>query len=441
MAVAWRLFGSPAADQRVKVAVPVSGISDLDSYVTDRIVNGHCDCVLFYNTFRWPWERIASLIAPRPLLMINSDADPIFPMEGNERVAARLERFYALYGAGRSVDAVVSIGGHAYRRDIRKSTYEFINGHLRGDWRPVLDSEEDLVEGSREDPQFPIPPKRLRVFSTDTEIPTDQRNTTIDGSFVPLATPVLPAAGDYAAWQSELRARLRRVAFGALPESIPAARFLDPRQRKIETEEGIVLSLDVLPRRDESETIRKVRVIVGLFEPEVRNALERSEDDIATDEIVYVLSPRGVGETRWTERNPPNYVRRSYPLLGQTIETRQVFDVVAAAELLARQHGEGEAKLWLEAEGNAAVLAIYAACWSDCVDGLRLVSPPLTHMSNEAPQFLNVLRVCDIPDVMGILAPRSLEVSGVESDRLHRVRALYDSARCRERLTIVEPSN
>ena len=53
-------FWIAAADERVKVAVPVSGMADLPSYVTNRVINGHCDCMFLYNTFRWPWTRIAA---------------------------------------------------------------------------------------------------------------------------------------------------------------------------------------------------------------------------------------------------------------------------------------------------------------------------------------------------------------------------------------------
>ena len=101
--------------------------------------------MFLYNTYQWPWARIAGLVAPRPLLFVNSDADDIFPMDGNERVINRLERLYSLFGAGDSVDAVVSIGGHAYRQDIRQAAYRFMNTHLKNDPQPVLDSEVDLV--------------------------------------------------------------------------------------------------------------------------------------------------------------------------------------------------------------------------------------------------------------------------------------------------------
>ena len=52
--------------------MPVSGMADLTSYVSNRVVNGHCDCMFLYNTFQWPWTRVAALIAPRPLLFVNS---------------------------------------------------------------------------------------------------------------------------------------------------------------------------------------------------------------------------------------------------------------------------------------------------------------------------------------------------------------------------------
>ena len=79
-------FWVAAADERVKVAIPVSGMADLESYVPNRVINGHCDCMFLYNTFQWPWTRIAGLVAPRPQLFVNSDQDRIFPMDGNRRI-------------------------------------------------------------------------------------------------------------------------------------------------------------------------------------------------------------------------------------------------------------------------------------------------------------------------------------------------------------------
>ncbi|MCI0358125.1 MAG: prolyl oligopeptidase family serine peptidase [Planctomycetaceae bacterium] len=155
-------FWVAAADERVKVAIPVSGMADLESYVPNRVINGHCDCMFLYNTFQWPWTRIAGLVAPRPMLFVNSDNDRIFPMDANERITNRLERLYSLFGNSGEFDTIVSVGGHAYRQDIRQAAFRFLNMHLKGDARPIADSEIDVVsEGSNSGP-YPIAPERLR---------------------------------------------------------------------------------------------------------------------------------------------------------------------------------------------------------------------------------------------------------------------------------------
>ncbi|RPJ31973.1 MAG: hypothetical protein EHM35_11930, partial [Planctomycetaceae bacterium] len=197
-------FWIAAADERVKVAVPVSGMADLPSYVSNRVINGHCDCMFLYNTFQWPWTRIASLIAPRPMLFTNSDQDSIFPMDANQRVINNLERLYSLYGAGDFVDSLVSIGGHAYRKDIRQAAYRFINMHLKNDPRVVEDSEVDLATGPEDNRTYPIAAEKLRVFPQDLDIPKDELNTTIDRHFVPVAKVESPKQGEYETWRASL---------------------------------------------------------------------------------------------------------------------------------------------------------------------------------------------------------------------------------------------
>ena len=63
-----------------------------------------------------------------------------------------------------------------------------------------------------------------------------------------------------------------------------------------------------------------------------------------------------------------------------------------------------------------------------------LVSPPATHMDAAAPQFLNVLRVCDVPDVLGLIAPRPLAVVGADAGAFARTKAIYGAAGAEERL-------
>jgi len=75
-----------ALDERVKVAAPVAGITDLQNQVVDGAVEGHCDCMFFVNTYRWDFPQVAALLAPRPLLLGNSDKDRLFPLDGVVRL-------------------------------------------------------------------------------------------------------------------------------------------------------------------------------------------------------------------------------------------------------------------------------------------------------------------------------------------------------------------
>ncbi|MBM4020477.1 MAG: hypothetical protein FJ288_19520 [Planctomycetes bacterium] len=427
-------FWIAAADERAAAAVPVSGMADLPSYVTNRVINGHCDCMFLYNTFQWPWTRIAALVAPRPLLFVNSDKDAIFPMDADERVIARLERIYSLYGASDRVDAVVSIGGHAYREDIRKAAYRFINIHLKNDPRPAADSEADLVTGQGQKRTYPVAPEKLRVFPTDADVPADQLNTEIDRHFVPMAAVQPPRKGEFDRWKEPLAAELRRVAFRGLPERVPPATLLeqaDPRAARLETEPGIHVHLRLLDAPDPARPPRRVLLVVECpdwpAEPAEWIKAAREAGD-----LLVQFAPRGVGPTRWTRKNPPNYVERSHVLLGLTVDAGRTWDVAAAARYLRAKHGENVPVI-VAGQGAAAVLAAYAALWEPDVAGTILKDPPVSHMEPQAPQFLNVLRVCDVPDVLGMLAPRPLTVYGGSDEMLKKAGQAYDAAGAREK--------
>lgn len=422
-------FWIAAADERARVAVPVSGMADLPSYVTNRVINGHCDCMFLYNTFQWPWARIAALVAPRPMLFTNSDADSIFPMDANQRVINRLERVYSLYGRTDFVDSVVSIGGHAYRQDIRRAAYRFINIHLKNDPSPVSDSEVDLVTGSRNEWEHPIEPERLRVFPKDSDIPKDELNTTIDRHFVPMAKVDPPRRGEYKSWKATILAELRRVTFRSFPKRIPPATLLHGDREdvdRLESEPGIEIRLQHFrPFASIGDTRRIMMVVRDADSTEpvpdwVRETLEPSD-------ALYVCTPRGVGLGKWTSKDPPNYVERSHVLLGRTVDTGRVWDIIAAARYLRGKYGR-DIPVHLLGEGAAAVLAAYAALWEEDISALVLNEPHLSHMDAGAPQFLNVLRVCDVPDVLGMLAPRELTLHGNHADRLGKVLDIYKAA-------------
>jgi hypothetical protein len=56
-------------------------------------------------------------------------------------------------------------------------------------------------------------------------------------------------------------------------------------------------------------------------------------------------------------------------------------------------------------------------------------------MDRRAPQLLNVLRVGDIPDALGLIAPRPLTLLGAETAHFDKTTAVYTAAMAREHLS------
>ncbi len=421
-------FWIAAADERVKVAVPVSGMSDLESYIGHKIVKGHCDCMFLHNAFMWPWTNIAALVAPRPLLFVNSDTDPIFPMDANERISNRLERVYSLFGAGDLMESLVSIGDHAYREDIRQAGYRFINTYLKNDSSRVTDSESDLITNERDDKTYPIAPEKLRVFPQDSDIPGDQLNVSIDRRFVPVAEVKPPQTGAFEAWKTELMTELIRVSLGFLPDRIPPARLLGHEASgilKMTSEEHIEFS--IRPEETPTEKPARIVLIVSDIEEKAGDTGQWLTPLLHADDAVYLCETRGVGRTRWTRSSPGNDVERSHLLIGRTVDTGRIWDVIAAAGYLSGEHA-GRPPVHVMGRGAAGIIAAYAALWEPDIAAVTVIDPPAGHMEPAAPQITNVLRVCDIPEVLGMIAPRPLTIVGGPQDLLTKVTAIYTAA-------------
>ncbi len=425
-------FWIAAADDRPRVVVPVSGMADLGYYAAGDGVNGHCDCMFLYNRARWNWTTIAALVCPRPLLFANSDADPIFPMSANDRVINRLERLYSKCGRSDDVDAMVSVGGHAYRTDLRRAIFEFMNRHLKNDIRPVTDPDV----GRTPDNRHWFPREELRVFPEDRDIPADQLNTRIDELFVPLAKPGLPAAGTYGAWRKDLIDRLRKKTFSAWPDRIPEGPVTPdaPMQGRMRTEDGIEVTWRAIAGKDGTGA----RWLIVLNPNEAADALPAWAKPVVGESPALLLCTRGVGPSAWTRRNPPNTIERIMPLLGGTIEGMRVWDVMVVARRLASARGTP----WKVAgRGNAGILGAYAALYEPSIAGVTVVDPPPSHRPLEpgmpyGPALLNVLRVLDIPEALGCLAPRSLALVNAGHVAFERTTAIYRVAGAADKLVI-----
>jgi len=405
-------FWIAAADDRVACAVPVSGMSDLESYVKNKVVNGHCDCMFLYNTYQWDWTTIAALVAPRPMLFANSDNDPIFPMDANRRIIAKLRKIYGMYEKPELVDDYVSVGGHDYRPDLRIAIFKWINKHVKNDTGPVKDAGP-LVE---------IPGKTLRVFREESDIPKDAINAKVDETFVARAKVDVPEKPVYPAWRSALVAHLKSNTFQSLSREVTAA--TDNKRvslRAFETEAGVRLFRYVELEVPDSKL---GTLLVASSKGYQNERLDGSP--------VYGLHVRGEsGLSEWTKASPPNYVERADALLGLTVDVGKVTDIIATIKMLAKLEVDGKTlpkRQWrLVGRGQFGILAAYAALLEPSIKEVVIIDPPKSHM--EGPHFLGVLRVLDIPEALGLLAPNvKLTLINARDPAFDRTEAIYKAA-------------
>ncbi len=381
-----------AADDRVKVAVPVSGMSDLESYVSNKVINGHCDCMFFYNTYRWEWTTSLALHAPKPLLFANSDNDAGFPMDGNRRIIARLRTCYDMLGAKGNVDDYVSKGGHDYRPDLRIAIFSFLNKHLKGDAGAVKDADFPKIDG-----------KDLRVFPTDADVPADAINGKVDETFVPKAVVKLPGKPeDFAAWKAGMVKRLREMSFRLLPKDTPDLRV----QERPSMENGIHQWFSESGAFFRQNQLSWAVPNQNGYEYIILNAGEDTSKEYGHWQKLFPGSStafwftRGVAEEQWTRKNPPNTVERSLALLGRTVDEGRVLDAAAICcqeKPIKKQSRAG-------GRGNAGAIAAYAVLlFPGQIAEIVIIDPPTSH--RDGPHLLGVNRVLDIPEALGLLAP------------------------------------
>jgi len=424
-----------AVDDRIKVAVPVAGITDLQNHVVDGCVEGHCDCMYLVNTYRWDYPLVAALVAPRPLLISNSDKDSIFPLDGVLRLHEKVRRIYRLYNAEKNLGLHITEGPHKDTQQTRVHTFSWFNRFLKGE-NPLID--EPAV------PFFQWP--QLKVFDSPAaagKLPADQINIQIHESFVPKAPqPSVPqSAVEWAkqrkAWMKALREKSfrgwpRRAQAGPLDierlfsvkrGGIHFSAFDFTSQSHVRLRLYLVhlagldkpkmVTLNVLDEQGWTEWLAAMRIGFAdelsdqtLPEPD-KNAFQRYQEMFKNnkDTLAY-LAPRGIGPTAWnTDERKRTQIRRRFMLLGQTIDGMRVWDVRRAVQTLRTLDSAGEVPMALQGNGRMAGIVLYASLFEPDIARLDLWHLPDSH--RDGPAFLNVLRYLDIPQTVAMAAERS----------------------------------
>ena len=453
-----------ALDDRVKAAVPVAGVTDLHNHVVDGVVAGHCDCMYIHNTYQWDYATVAALVAPRPLLIANSDKDTIFPLDGVMRTYWKVRKIYDLYGAADKLGLQISEGPHKDTQELQVAAFRWMNRFVKRADEPIERAAVKLFE-----------PEQLKVFE---KLPDDSVNAKIQETFVPTA-PAPEPPESYGQWTKQRdgwMAALKEQTFRAWPED-PGP--LDVKEAFSAEHQGIVIrgydftsqphvrlrlyvaqraglarpsavSVHVLDAQGwdrfaagarpaiESHLKEALKGVAGdppaadagAFE-DIRRTLE------ANDWAIACVAPRGVGPTAFGgDERAKTHTRRRFMLLGQTWEGQQVLDVRRAVQavrslpgLTASGNGNGgssadkPAAVWLRGDSPVTSgLALYAALFEPAVERLDLAHLPHSHQDPGAPSLLNVLRVLDVPQAVTLAGERAtVRITGADPEAWHYV--------------------
>lgn len=104
-----------AMDTRITAAMPSCAVCRFDESIGAM---SHCACnyVPYIANFFDMGDLIA-LIAPRPLVVVSGEEDPIFPLEGAVDAVSEARRVYGSMGAAARLSHVVGKGGHRFYAD------------------------------------------------------------------------------------------------------------------------------------------------------------------------------------------------------------------------------------------------------------------------------------------------------------------------------------
>lgn len=392
-----------AVDERVAAAAPVCSTITYGSQAANWRAAGQCDCIYYHNTYALDFPVVAALIAPRPLLMINGRKDADFPPDGYRQVYARAQRIFDLQGALEQIGEFDAEVGHTDAPEFLQAARQWMQRWLQKTTPPY-------------DPRTP-PAEPAEALACLSALPADATNYRIHNEFTRPAQP--KASYSRRSWdkrRAELIAALNEKVFRWFPANpLPfetkagrndggwATRYASYKEVSFQSEEG-------------------ARVRAQLFTPTNSTATtpvliyaKRPGDSIYfmdLDELLPILGRWTVLilHPRFTEVPISAAEYRNIAMTaawtGRTIPSMQIWDMLRAIEWLHKEETVKPATLSIYAKGEMAAAALYAALLDPRVTRTILNDPPASHW-NGSP-LLNILRVTDLAEVAGALAPRTL---------------------------------
>jgi hypothetical protein len=390
-----------ALDERVKASVPVAGITSLKNHVVDGCVEGHCDCMYYMNTYGWDFPLLAALVAPRPLLISNTDKDKIFPLDGVVDVYNKARRIYKLAGAEDKIGLCIAEGPHKDLQELQVDAFHWLNRYLKNDDPPITLAAEKVFA-----------PAQLKVFA---QLPADQRVTSVQEWFVPEGKSEgesSPAARkeETAFLQEQCFRGLDAAALSRSPEVVLRETRTSGAWRlrtfEFAGEDPYRLTLLAVDQPAAQQRRLRLTVLDQAGWEQTQQALQRNLADAGAPEACTVyFAPRGVGPTAWTsDPKKETHIRRRFALLGTTEDRVRIEDVIRAAAAARAALDAPNLPLELSGEGPAAGWALHAGLFVPGLESLKLTN--LSADYRHGPYLMNVQKRLTLDDTVRLVRGR-----------------------------------
>jgi cephalosporin-C deacetylase-like acetyl esterase len=393
---------SAAVDERFRVAAPSCSAWTLQTQAGMDLVRGNCDCIFFPNIYQLDLTAAGALIAPRPLKILNARRDSIFPPAGYLDLFRSIRPVYQYLDALDRFDQKDEDIPHQDHPLMRKAADEWINRWLKNDLTPF---DEGQIQA--EDPS---------ALTVLREYPAAAINDRIHNVFVPMAQLQRPATMQ--AWSRRRAALLTELddkVFRAFPkhqapfEAVKIkqtgwpSRYADQFAVEFNSEAGVRITGQLFLPRD-GRTSHPVLVYLKGEEDVIYPVDYDNLLPAFRNHVVLVLLPRAVDYP--ADRYRMTTLRRTAALIGATSESMQVWDLLRSLDYLAEVEKVNLDSVSVYARRQMGPLALYAAALSERIHRVILDDPPASH--RQGPALLNILRITDIPEAAGLMAPREI---------------------------------
>ena len=392
-----------AADERFQVGASVCGTWTVGQHVALDAVQENCDCIYFINPFQDDLPMVGALIAPRPFKILSARRDGSFPAAGYHEAYRLTKRFYDMYGVP---DKLVEFDYEAPHQDIlpfRKEAYEWLNSWIKKDTTPF---DEGVIQ--REEP------KALTVLDQPLENPL---NGEIHRKFV--KTRELKPWTSLHAWEdrrSGLIRELKDQVFRGFPSTKTPfdawkskdggwpSRYTDSFNVEFTTEQGVRVNGQLFIPHDGKPSHPALIYVKGAddviypvdFDPLL---------PAFTTHVILILQPRAVDYPGVSNYKMSN-IRMSAALIGSTVESMQLWDLLRSVDYLVEGEGLKLDGISVYGRKQMGALGLYAAALDPRLTRVILDDPPASHW--QGLPLLFVLRITDLPEAAGLVAPREI---------------------------------